>query len=222
MLRLANRPCLRGRLFTLAANTQRFKSIVSGQPFEEEQLPWYAPDQFYPVRIGELLNFRYKVVGKLGYGAHSTAWLCRDTRCAHTLYSPDFVSIKVCTRNTGPSVSIRREVQFYEHVASLNSHHPGQAFIRGLFETFEIEGPGGQHLCLVQPPMHMTIHEFQRLNSSHCLNERLLKWTLSNVLKALSFLHDEARVVHTGNINATILCCFWANGHLQILLHPTS
>ncbi|KND89237.1 Serine/threonine-protein kinase SRPK [Tolypocladium ophioglossoides CBS 100239] len=171
-------------------------SMRPGQPFEEERLPWYTPDQFYPVRIGEVLDSKYKVVGKLGYGAYSTAWLCRSIR------DTGFVSIKVCTRDGGPSTRLRRELQFYEHVASLKSQHPGQSFIRGLFGTFEIAGPAGQHLCLVHPPMHMTIQELQYSNPSHRLNEQLLKWTLSNLLSALSFLHDEARVVHT-DLNAS-------------------
>lgn len=51
------------------------------RPFlEEETLDWYSPDQFYPVTVGEVLNSSYKVVGKLGYGAQSTVWLCRDIR----------------------------------------------------------------------------------------------------------------------------------------------
>ena len=50
------------------------------QPFEEERLPWYSADQFYPVRMGEIFISKYKVVGKLGYGAHSTVWLCRDIK----------------------------------------------------------------------------------------------------------------------------------------------
>lgn len=50
------------------------------QAFEEERLPWYRADQFYPVHIGETLISRYKVVGKLGYGAYSTVWLCRDIK----------------------------------------------------------------------------------------------------------------------------------------------
>ena len=49
-------------------------------PFEEETLAWYSPDQFYPVTVGEVLNSSYKVLGKLGYGAHSTVWLCRHIR----------------------------------------------------------------------------------------------------------------------------------------------
>ena len=95
---------------------------------------------------------------------------------------------------------MRRELQFYEHVSSLNSPHHSQSFIRGLYETFELSGPFGQHLCLVHPPMHMTIQELQYRNASHRLNEKLLKWTLFNLLNALSFLHDEAGVVHTGEI----------------------
>ena len=50
------------------------------KPFEEERLPWYSPDQFYPVRIGEILDSSYKVFGKLGYGAYPTVWLCRSIR----------------------------------------------------------------------------------------------------------------------------------------------
>lgn len=52
------------------------------QPFEEERLPWYKPEQFYPVQIGQIFHSKYKVIGKLGYGAHSTTWLCRDIEYA--------------------------------------------------------------------------------------------------------------------------------------------
>lgn len=45
---------------------------------EEETLPHYDPDEFYPVHIGEVFENRYRVAGKLGYGTYSTSWLCRD------------------------------------------------------------------------------------------------------------------------------------------------
>ena len=91
-----------------------------------------------------------------------------------------------------------RELKFYEHVASLGSQHPGGTYIRGLLETFEISGPTGKHLCLVQPPMHMTVAELQRQNPTRRLDKELLNWTLFDLLSALSFLHDEAKVVHAG------------------------
>lgn len=54
------------------------KSPDTNQPFEEERLPDYEVEQFYVVKIGESINSRYHVIGKLGYGANSTVWFCRD------------------------------------------------------------------------------------------------------------------------------------------------
>ena len=82
MSRLIGQPRLREisraarRQFTSFTTTKMDHSL----PFEEERLPWYRHDQFYPVRIGETLDSRYKVLGKLGYGAHSTSWLCRNMK----------------------------------------------------------------------------------------------------------------------------------------------
>jgi serine/threonine-protein kinase SRPK3 len=53
--------------------------------------------------------------------------------------------------------------------------------------------------------MHMTIRDLQYMNTSRRLNEPLLKWTLYNVLNALAFLHEEAEVIHTGELLRTIL-----------------
>lgn len=47
---------------------------------EEETLPLYKPENYYPVFIGEVFGSRYQVVSKLGYGTSSTVWLCRDLR----------------------------------------------------------------------------------------------------------------------------------------------
>ncbi len=45
---------------------------------EEQTLPRYCPQRYYPVHLGETFNDRYLVVAKLGYGASSTVWLTRD------------------------------------------------------------------------------------------------------------------------------------------------
>ena len=109
-----------------------------------------------------------------------------------------FVAVKICTRDAEKTPQLNRELDFYEHVSSMHSHHRGQAYIRGLYGEFELDGPTGKHLCFVHPPMHMTIRQLQYYNPAHKLDVPLLKCTLANVLKALSFLHDEAKVVHTG------------------------
>ena len=47
---------------------------------EEESLSWFDPEKWYPVRIGEVIQSRYQVLVKLGFGSVSTVWLCRDLR----------------------------------------------------------------------------------------------------------------------------------------------
>lgn len=54
--------------------------IDTTELFEEENLPHYAADQFFPVRIGDVFNRRYQVLGKLDYGGNSTIWFARDLR----------------------------------------------------------------------------------------------------------------------------------------------
>ena len=57
-----------------------FEVIDPSQKVEEERLPFYSHDDYYPMRIGEVIKDRYQVVAKLGYGTSSTVWLCHDLR----------------------------------------------------------------------------------------------------------------------------------------------
>lgn len=61
-----------------------FVSLPVETLIDEETLPHYDPRQFYPVSIGEVFDDRYRVTGKLGYGAHSTSWLCHDIQYVTT------------------------------------------------------------------------------------------------------------------------------------------
>ncbi|KAF1355821.1 non-specific serine/threonine protein kinase [Lizonia empirigonia] len=203
MLKFGQRACTHFKFPSNISQVLRFQStkMNASELFEEERLPWYSHDQFYPVRTGEVLDSSFKVIGKLGYGAYSTVWLCRDIRERNAGfvagYVAGYVAVKICTRDAEKPTQLSRELDFYEHVSSMESQHRGQAYIRGLYGEFELNGPTGKHLCLVHPPMHMTIRQLQYQNSAHKLNVPLLKWTLANMLKALSFLHDETKVVHT-------------------------
>lgn len=62
--------------------TSGFVIIDPSIKVEEESLSFYDPRMFYPVRLGEVFQERYQVVAKLGYGGHSTIWLCHDLQYA--------------------------------------------------------------------------------------------------------------------------------------------
>jgi serine/threonine-protein kinase SRPK3 len=59
-----------------------YEAIDPSQRVEEERLPFYNREDYYPMRIGAVIKDRYQVVAKLGYGTSSTVWLCRDLRYA--------------------------------------------------------------------------------------------------------------------------------------------
>ena len=69
------------RLFDTRPGSPGMPEVVSSaKPIEEETQPRYKPDAFYPAKLGEMLNDRYKMVAKLGYGMTATVWLCKDLK----------------------------------------------------------------------------------------------------------------------------------------------
>jgi len=65
--------------------TTGFTIIPASETVEEENWPWYVPQSFYPVRIGDVLHSMYQVL----YKANSvTEPPTLETRCRLTKNSP--------------------------------------------------------------------------------------------------------------------------------------
>jgi non-specific serine/threonine protein kinase len=120
------------------------------------------------------------------------------------------VVVKVSTSLRNFPTATHRELRIYEHLAKIKSSHPGEALIRELFDSFELEGPSGKHQCLVQQPMHMTVLEMMGLNPEP-FNLPLLKMTLTRILTALDFLHTEANIIHAGTHQPPSVANYSAN-----------
>ena len=73
-------------------------------PFEEERVPHYNQDEFYSVDNGDVFENKYKdkVIGKLGYGAYATVWLCRNLQYVSLSSSIQFLLI-VCGKAMPPT-----------------------------------------------------------------------------------------------------------------------
>lgn len=110
-----------------------------------------------------------------------------------------YFAVKILARTPAHSEAVlSKELKVYEHLSKVRSSHIGQAYIRALYDTFDISSPCGVHRCLVHPPMHMSIHALRMRAMSCKLSEPLLKQTLICLLQALDFLHREANIVHCG------------------------
>ncbi|OAX77179.1 CMGC/SRPK protein kinase, partial [Emergomyces africanus] len=164
-------------------------SLPRETPLEEETLPYYKSEHYYPVNIGDVYESRYQVTAKIGYGSYSTSWLCWD------LLDNKYRVLKVTISLPKFPTATDQELKIYEHLMKVNSTHQGQSMIRKLYDSFNLQGSFGKHRCLVLQPMHMTLLEMMRLNSRP-FNLPLLKMIIKQLLLALDFLHTEAEIIH--------------------------
>ncbi|PGG98713.1 CMGC/SRPK protein kinase [Polytolypa hystricis UAMH7299] len=161
--------------------TSDFKVVDASEAIEEETLPGYTPEKYYPAQLGEILN-HYQILGKLGFGTTSTVWLARD-------YESRYVALKSFL-----SVSNRdHEVKVYKHFDSIETDHPGNSKLLG---SFQVKGPHGNHLCLVHEPLGPSLHQVLDFYPKRKFPLGVLKPSLRQILAAVDLLHS-TKQVHT-------------------------
>ncbi|KAK3331707.1 kinase-like domain-containing protein [Cercophora scortea] len=166
-----------------------YNSIDRDQSVEEETMPEYNPNHFYPVSLGEIFDGRFQTVAKLGYGSSSTIWLARD------LEDHRYVALKIYIHNSAR----HRELPFYVRLGEvLPSNHIGAANIRHLQDSFEIIGPHGKHRALVLQVSQMSLRDMDTVfMKGRGFDEGFVKSAIKELLQAVDFLHTEVQAVHT-------------------------
>ncbi|KAJ5542475.1 hypothetical protein N7535_004896, partial [Penicillium sp. DV-2018c] len=192
-----------------ALPTTGFDLIEIDQTVEEEELPDYQVDRFYPVRLGEVFQNRYQIIAKLGFGVSSTIWLARD------LKDHQYVTLKLYVHTS----LVHRELPVYHHLAHRmgESSHRGQGNIRRLLDSFEITGPHGKHVVLVFEAAQMSLRDLRSVFLPDGFDEDFVKGATIELLKALDFLHTHGEVVHTDIHPGNLLLGVWDNDLLRSL-----
>ncbi|KAI9803816.1 MAG: hypothetical protein M1825_001696 [Sarcosagium campestre] len=170
------------------STSSHFERIDSSYLVEEETVKGYKSKHYYPVKLDEVLHERYKTIGKLGFGSASTVWLCRDLQKEH-----EYVALKVYINSS----KYHRELPIYEEINTLQTTHEGRKHVRKMYDSFELQGPHGTHICLVHEPLGISLGELKELNSDGLFSTELARQTLRCILTGLQFLHTEVRVIHT-------------------------
>ena len=152
----------------------------------------YNPKHYYPVKLGEVLHERYKIIGKLGFGSASTVWLCRDLQKQH-----EYVALKVYINSS----KYHRELPVYEEINNLQTIHAGRRYVRKMYDSFELRGPNGTHICLVHQPLGISLGELKELTPDGLFSPELIRQTLRCILTGLQFLHKEVGIIHTGMLS---------------------
>ncbi|KAB5566427.1 kinase-like domain-containing protein [Coniochaeta sp. 2T2.1] len=167
------------------------------QIVEEEKTPYYSPDRFYAMRLGQTLNQRYQIVTKLGYGSSSTVWLAKDLH--RWRWSQErFVATKVnaISRHSRDGAE-EKELSILERIARTNPRHKGWHFVRKLVDSFSISEASGKHLCLVFDPLGEPLWHYCRRFFGNVIRLDILKVILQMMLHGLNYLHAECQIIHT-------------------------
>ncbi|KAJ8183888.1 hypothetical protein LV157_005836 [Aspergillus fumigatus] len=171
---------------------------------EEEHTPHYKSQHFYPVRLYEILDNRYQIVAKIGWGTSSTVWLARDLHQWRWL-PPRYVTIKVNAHNYASQESAEKELRITEHITKANPQHPGRNFVATLLDSCRVASPSGTHICMVFDalcePLWMLKHRFE----GNTIPLDVLKPVSKLILEGLRYLHTECHVIHTDPKSDNIL-----------------
>src|SRR5436305_15119561 len=95
--------------------------ISAFKKVEEETLPKYNVNAFYPTRLDEVLNDRYQVITKLGFGVTATVWLARDLQAQKS--GRKYVTIKINV-NTLSDDCLKGRRKVAERLATAHPNHP--------------------------------------------------------------------------------------------------
>ncbi|CZT11199.1 related to protein kinase [Rhynchosporium graminicola] len=159
--------------------------------FEEEAEA--SLEKFYPMTLGEVINQKYKVVAKLGFGSASTIW------CCHDLVTSKYAALKIYAHDLVSEDEFDNEAAIYKHLSTAgNPDHPGRIYVRTIQDSFFTRSRAGKlHQCLVHDLLSNDILSLRYARSDRKLPEAMLKQILIHLLLALDFLHSECHIIHT-------------------------
>ncbi|KAI1917904.1 hypothetical protein LOZ61_000016 [Ophidiomyces ophidiicola] len=153
---------------------------------EQEMSYCVGPVRYYPLRIGEVLNQRYRIDHKIDHGGFSTVWL------AHDLKHQNDVAIKVMTSGTSGTSdgheyhiqsTIRRAVKDTSHLVLFQ-------------DVFLLRGENSNHYVLVYPFLGpgLRYHEIAAMSlATRMFAARHLLQGLESLHKA-GFVHRDLNI----------------------------
>ncbi|EAW14979.1 protein kinase domain protein [Aspergillus clavatus NRRL 1] len=192
------RMSLRGRFKLSPCKTLKtpIKVLPATELVEEERAPHYNLKHFYPARLYEVLDNRYQITAKLGWGTSSTVWLARDLQ--QWRWRPTrYVAVKIKANNYATTEDAEWDLRLIEHISHTNPRHVGCSFISTLLDSFMLPGPYGTHVCMVFDPLCEPLWMFKQRFHGNVLPLDVMKPVARMILEGLCYLHSQCHIIHT-------------------------
>ncbi|KAJ9129998.1 Kinase domain-containing protein [Pleurostoma richardsiae] len=177
------------------------ESISTDVLVDEETVPGYDWKAFYPAHPGELLDNRYELKTKVGWGSSSTVWLAGDISLKRWRKPRKYTVLKINRCDNTGSEDSNHELEMAIRIDAASPEHRGRAILCMADEVFGIQSPtGSSHVCLAFEPMRDPLW----LLRNRVCGERvtrdwlpIFKIYIQILIEGLDYLHSECKLVHT-------------------------
>ena len=186
---------------------------------EDEGIEDYKRGGYHPVFIGEILNDRYVILQKLGWGHFSTVWLARDTK--HDTY----VAIKVQKSASHyleaafdeveilqKAVKCANDLKFKEDLKKIYKGERSEfgvddCHVVQLLNAFIFNGPYGRHFCMVFEILGANLLEIIKRYEYKGIPSPICREIGRQVLIGLHYLHKYCGIIHTDLKPENVMVC---------------
>ncbi|MCJ1250219.1 hypothetical protein MMC30_007445 [Trapelia coarctata] len=170
------------RGMTVNSASSKASGLTYGWKEGVENIEGYSAGGYHPIQLGdEFFGGRYRVIHKLGQGGSSTVWLARDR--AENRY----VSLKVITAAASESSS---EARIMRLLRQSNHRHQGHSFVVSLLDDFSIDGPNGQHQCIVSELVANSVTVAKKSNKNDVLPLKIALDITPQLSLGLAYIHS--------------------------------
>ena len=186
---------------------------------EDEGIEDYKKGGYHPVFIGEILNGRYVILQKLGWGHFSTVWLARDVKYG------TYVAIKVQKSASHYLEAAFDEVEILQKAVK-HAHDPrwikdlheiygpdktefgvDDCHVVQLLNAFIYQGPYGRHFCMVFEVLGVNLLEIIKRYDYKGIPLPICRRMARQILIGLHYLHKYCGIIHTDLKPENVLVC---------------
>ncbi|KAL1132520.1 hypothetical protein AAG570_010475 [Ranatra chinensis] len=197
----------KGRFYSLEMGCEftgcrQCKPQFDSEADEQERTSEYNEGGYLALEIGRILDNRYQVVRKLGWGVFSTVWMCWD------METGEFVALKIVKDLECDRVIALGEVAMLRSIQERGTEEDvGKSTIVSLRNSFSLPGENGVHVCMVFDVLGKNLLSLVDYEGNKGIHLKNVKSIIKQVLEALSFLHEKCHVVHTDLKPENVFLC---------------
>uniref|UniRef100_A0A5S6R4F7 non-specific serine/threonine protein kinase n=1 Tax=Trichuris muris TaxID=70415 RepID=A0A5S6R4F7_TRIMR len=168
---------------------------------EQENPREYGKGGYCLINLGDILNSRYYVIRKMGWGHFSTVWLCWDMKMKR------FVASKVVKCARRYMETAQDEIDLLLCVRHSDVDDTKRDRVISLLDSFKIRAQGGDHMCMVFEVLGDNLLKLIIRSNYEGIPLDEVRSIIRQVLEGLDYLHTKCKIIHTDIKPENVLLC---------------